>query len=255
MKLSINLNKIALLRNSRGNNNPSLIHYANECIALGVDGLTLHPRPDHRHATSEDVISISKLCKRNNIEFNLEGNPFSLPDGDFLGFYELCKISTPSQITLVPDSLDQVTSDHGWQKGYCDNELKDFVLNIKKLEYTPTMRISLFIDADISSVEYAAEVGADRIEIYTGPLAYEYENGNSEKCNTIEHNIHLCIEKAKELRLGVNAGHDLNLYNIPVLKNCGIINEVSIGHAIMVDALKFGFHDTIMKYIESVSKD
>ena len=186
MKLSINLNKIALLRNSRGNNNPSLIHYANECIALGVDGLTLHPRPDHRHATSEDVISISKLCKRNNIEFNLEGNPFSLPDGDFLGFYELCKISTPSQITLVPDSLDQVTSDHGWQKGYCDNELKDFVLNIKKLEYTPTMRISLFIDADILLIGPAQPAVTDVSKSEDLTLA-QSDGVEKISCSSMEH--------------------------------------------------------------------
>ena len=248
MKLSVNLNKIALLRNSRGSDNPSLADYARESIELGVDGLTLHPRPDHRHATSEDVISISQLCKDNNIEFNLEGNPFSRPDGDFLGFYELCKISTPNQITLVPDSLEQVTSDHGWQKGHFDDELKSFIKNIKEIH----SRISLFIDADPMFVEYASESGADRIEIYTGPFAYYLDSGNKDSFNKSKNKISACIQKAIELKLGINAGHDLNLNNLPHLKDCGIIDEVSIGHAIMTDSLKFGFHNTIIKYQECI---
>ena len=132
MKLSVNLNKIALLRNSRGNDSPSLQDYANIAIKLGVDGLTLHPRPDHRHATSNDAKEISKICKDNNLEFNLEGNPFSLPENDFLGFKELCNITCPNQITLVPDTLDQVTSDHGWQPGYLDDRLYEFLKDIKK---------------------------------------------------------------------------------------------------------------------------
>ena len=127
MKLSVNLNKIALLRNSRGNNVPSLREYANLAISLGVDGLTLHPRPDHRHATSNDALEVSKICNDSNLEFNLEGNPFSLPEQDFLGFKQLCNLAQPHQITLVPDSLDQVTSDHGWQPGYLDNKLSEFV--------------------------------------------------------------------------------------------------------------------------------
>ena len=248
MKLSVNLNKIALLRNSRGSDNPSLNAYARESIALGVDGLTLHPRPDHRHATSEDTIFISQLCKDNNIEFNLEGNPFSLPDGDFLGFYELCKLSTPHQITLVPDSLDQVTSDHGWQKGYFDDELKSFIQNIKEIN----SRTSLFIEADPALVEYAAESGVDRIEIYTGPFAYHLNSGDSGSFKKTKTKISACIKKAKELKLGINAGHDLNLINLPYLKDCGMIDEVSIGHAIMTDALKFGFHDTIIKYLKCI---
>ncbi len=248
MKLSVNLNKIALLRNSRGNESPSLQDYANLAIKLGVDGITLHPRPDHRHATSNDAKEISKICKDNNLEFNLEGNPFSLPEGEFLGFKELCNIACPNQITLVPDTLDQVTSDHGWQPGYLDDRLAAFLKDIKK----QNSRTSLFIDADPKSVDYAAKLGFDRIEIYTGPFAHFLEAKNINLFNKTKKNIIECIAKAKDLGLGVNAGHDLNLENLPYLKQCGNIDEVSIGHAIVTDALKFGFTDTIMKYIKVI---
>ena len=248
MKLSVNLNKIALLRNSRGNNLPSLREYANLAIRLGVDGLTLHPRPDHRHATSNDALEVSKICKDNNLEFNLEGNPFSLPEEDFLGFKQLCNLTQPHQITLVPDSLDQVTSDQGWQPGYLDNKLSEFVKEIK----STNSRMSLFIDANPKSVEYAANLGFDRVEIYTGPFAHFLESKNFDLFNQTKTNIIECIEKANDFGLGVNAGHDLNLENLPHLKQCGIIDEVSIGHAIMTDALKFGFSDTIIKYIKLI---
>tara|TARA_B100001121_G_scaffold275059_1_gene263309 strand:- start:593 stop:1348 length:756 start_codon:yes stop_codon:yes gene_type:complete len=248
MKLSVNLNKIALLRNSRGNDSPSLEDYANLAIKLGVDGLTLHPRPDHRHATSNDAKEISKICKDNNLEFNLEGNPFSLPENDFLGFKELCNITFPNQITLVPDTLDQVTSDHGWQPGHLDDELIKFLEEVKKLN----SRTSLFIDSDPKSVDYAAKLGFDRVEIYTGPFAHLLKENKLDLFKQTQKNIIECIAKARDLGLGVNAGHDLNLENLPHLKQCGIIDEVSIGHAIMTDALKFGFSDTIMKYIKII---
>lgn len=250
MNLSVNLNKIALIRNSRGNDTPSLIDYAKKCIALGVDGLTLHPRPDHRHATSEDAINVSKICKQNNIEFNLEGNPFSLPNQDFIGFKQLCEQTSPHQVTLVPDDPEQITSDHGWQPGFCDLELTYFLDSIKDLN----IRTSLFIDARIESVKYASDFGFDRVEIYTGPFANslaikDFKNFNSYKNAVIE-----CINTANKCNLGINAGHDLNLDNIPHLIECGNIDEVSIGHAIITDALKFGFENTIIKYLDSVRK-
>ena len=251
MNLSVNLNKIALIRNSRGNNLPSLIDYAEQCIELGVDGLTLHPRPDHRHATSEDAISISKICKNHGIEFNLEGNPFSLPDGDFIGFKELCIQAAPNQVTLVPDDLQQITSDHGWQPDFCNDQLQLFLDSLKGL----SVRTSLFIDADISSVKFASKIGFDRIEIYTGPFAnylVDEDLTNFEKC---KNEITDCINAAHQLNLGINAGHDLNLENLPHLIACGLVDEVSIGHAIITDALKFGFKDTIIKYINSVRKN
>ena len=250
MKLSVNLNKIALLRNSRGHDNPSLIEYALKCIDMGVDGLTLHPRPDHRHATSDDAINISKICKDRGIEFNLEGNPFSLPDGEFIGFHELCLRSTPDQITLVPDDLEQITSDQGWQPGYLDNELRDFINLVKGTK----SRTSLFIDANSSSVQYAAEIGFDRIEIYTGPFASYLSDKDFTNFNSCKSDITKCISAARESKLGINAGHDLNLDNLPHLIECGKVDEVSIGHAIVTDALKFGFEDTIIKYIDSLRK-
>ena len=251
MKLSVNLNKIALLRNSRGHDNPSLIEYAQKCIDLGVDGLTLHPRPDHRHATSNDAINISKICKDHGIEFNLEGNPFSLPDGNFIGFHQLCLRSNPDQITLVPDNLDQITSDHGWQPGFLDNELRDFINLIGETK----TRTSLFIDAKINSVQYAKDIGFDRVEIYTGPFANYLSDEDFENFNICKSEITKCISFARESKLGINAGHDLNLDNLSHLIDCGKVDEVSIGHAIIIDALKFGFEDTIIKYIKSLRKN
>ena len=251
MKLSVNLNKIALLRNSRGHDNPSLIEYAQKCIDLGVDGLTLHPRPDHRHATSNDAINISKICKDHGIEFNLEGNPFSLPDGNFIGFHQLCLRSNPDQITLVPDNLDQITSDHGWQPGFLDNELRDFINLIGETK----TRTSLFIDAKINSVQYAKDIGFDRVEIYTGPFSNYLSDEDFENFNICKSEITKCISFARKSKLDINAGHDLNLDNLPHLIECGKVDEVSIGHAIITDALKFGFADTIIKYIDSIRKN
>ena len=247
MKLSVNLNKIALLRNSRGSNTPSLEAYANKAISLGIDGLTLHPRPDHRHATSNDALNIGSLCKEKSLEFNLEGNPFSQPKNEFLGFYELCLQAKPDQITLVPDGEGQLTSDSGWEPGFQDSELKSFIAKVNELN----CRTSLFINADIHSVEYASDMNFDRIEIYTGPFAQACLLDKNElqiNCDKIKE----VINRAQELELGVNAGHDLSLDNIEVLKSCGSVDEVSIGHAIMTDSLKYGFDDTIMKYINII---
>ena len=248
MKLSVNLNKIALIRNSRGSDNPSLMDYANKCIELGVDGLTLHPRPDHRHATSEDAINLSKLCKDHNIEFNLEGNPFSIPDGAFIGFQELCAQANPHQVTLVPDNLQQITSDHGWQPGFLDNELKGFIGLLKN----SNARTSLFIDANAEAVEYAESIGFDRVEIYTGPFAKSLEERDQTNLALCKSNIIECINLAKQSMLGINAGHDLNLNNLHYLVKMGNINEVSIGHAIIIDSLHYGFEETILKYLNII---
>ena len=252
MKLSINLNKIALLRNARGEGKPSVENFANKAIDMGANGLTLHPRPDHRHATSEDVIVISNLCKDRKVEFNIEGNPFSEPSGDFKGFVNLVKESQPDQITLVPDLPNQITSDHGWESGDHDDLLKEVILELKKVSVKS--RISLFVDnvkdnqPNYSSIDYAIKVGADGIEIHTGLFSKCFEEGDL----SITAHLENLIVKANDMNIFVNAGHDLNLQNLPELVRIGGVNEVSIGHAIVIDALKYGFDDTIKKYIDVI---
>ena len=250
MKLSINLNKIALLRNARGEGNPSLEDFANRAIDLGVSGLTLHPRPDHRHATSDDVVSLSELCKNKQVEFNIEGNPFSMPSEPFKGFVNLVKECQPDQITLVPDLPNQITSDHGWEPGDHDNKLKEIICELKAI--SPKSRVSLFVDstkngeANVEAVDYAALMGANSIEIHTGYFAQCIAKQDF----AISSLIKSIIQKANQFNILVNAGHDLNLLNLPELVRIGGVDEVSIGHAIIVDALNFGFDDTIKKYID-----
>ena len=245
MKLSINLNKIALLRNARGENYPDLKYFANKAIDLGVDGLTLHPRPDHRHATSKDVIEISKIANNRGVEFNLEGNPFSKPNNEFQGFCELVEIISPDQITLVPDSIDQITSDHGWMPGSHDDKLINVIKKLKKLSISS--KISLFIDK-IAGVEYASQMNVDSIEIHTGKFSKAIDQGESSILTEVSEIIEMALDK----NLLVNAGHDLNLNNLKHLVAMGNINEVSIGHAVIIDSLHYGFEETIKKYLKII---
>ena len=252
MNFSLNLNKIALLRNARGDNYPKLEDFAFRAINLGIDGLTLHPRPDHRHATSSDVQSISSICKDNSVEFNLEGNPFSKPSNSYLGFIELVNISKPEQITLVPDADNQITSDHGWSPRDDANKLREKILNLK--DQSDKSRISLFIDnldnnlLNFKVLDFCLEVGADTVEIHTGPYAKGIKSSNKSVIN----NMLELATKAKSCGLKVNAGHDLCLDNLEYLRKMDIIDEVSIGHSIIVDALNYGFDDTIKRYIEII---
>ena len=254
MKFSLNLNKIALLRNARGENNPSLEEFAILAINLGVDGLTLHPRPDHRHATSDDVISLASLAKSRNIDFNLEGNPFSEGFKKFMGFNNLVEVCQPEQITLVPDMPDQITSDHGWESGDHDQKLRDSVKLLKSL--SSHSQISLFVDqlkgnkANIDIIDYAQDMGVDGIEIHTGQFSKCIETGDLSIISSLSE----LISKANSTDLFVNAGHDLNLMNLPELIKIGGVNEVSIGHAVIVDALKNGFEDTIKSYINTIKE-
>ena len=245
MKLSINLNKIALLRNAREENYPDLNYFANKAIDLGVDGLTLHPRPDHRHATSKDVINLAKLSKERHVEFNIEGNPFSKPNGDFLGFIELVEIIKPNQVTLVPDEVNQITSDHGWSEGNHDDELIDAIAQIRNC--SKDSKISLFID-DIEGVAYANRLSVELIEIHTGKFAKNISDGNELIVDEVE-NI---VKIAQDMGILVNAGHDLNLENLKYLVMMDNINEVSIGHAIIVDSLHYGYEDTLKKYLKII---
>jgi len=245
MKLSVNLNKVALLRNSRGENYPDLKYFANKAVDLGVDGLTLHPRPDHRHATSNDVIELAKISKDRGVEFNIEGNPFSKQNNEFVGFCELVKIINPDQITLVPDTIDQTTSDHGWINGPHDEDLKNTIKLLK--DSSNNSKISLFID-DLKGVEYAAEMNADLIEIHTGKFSKGIDNGDMSVISEVKK----IIDCALQNNLLINAGHDLNLKNLHYLVEIGNINEVSIGHAIIIDSLNYGFEETISKYLEII---
>ena len=254
MKFSLNLNKIALLRNARGENNPSLEEFAILAINLGVDGLTLHPRPDHRHATSDDVISLASLAKSRNIDFNLEGNPFSEGFKKFMGFNNLVEVCQPEQITLVPDLPNQITSDHGWESGDHDQKLRESVKLLKSL--SSHSQISLFVDqlkgnkANIDIIDYAQDMGVDGIEIHTGQFSKCIETGDLSIISSLSE----LISKANSTDLFVNAGHDLNLMNLPELIKIGGVNEVSIGHAVIVDALKNGFEDTIKSYINTIKE-
>tara|TARA_B000000475_G_scaffold4941_1_gene4359 strand:- start:64 stop:807 length:744 start_codon:yes stop_codon:yes gene_type:complete len=247
MKLSVNLNKIALLRNARGENYPDLEYFANMAIDLGVNGLTLHPRPDHRHATSEDVIRLAKISKERKVEFNIEGNPFSHPNKDFLGFCELVEKIQPDQITLVPDTIDQITSDHGWMRGPHDNKLRHSIKHLR--EKSVDSKISLFVD-DINGVEYAHDMQVDLIEIHTG----RFSNGIQKNNMSVIGDIKKMIDSALDKNLLINAGHDLNLNNLHYLVEIGNINEVSIGHAIIIDSLNYGFKNTISKYLDIIRK-
>jgi len=245
MKLSINLNKVALLRNARGENYPDLSYFAHKAIDLGVNGLTLHPRPDHRHATSNDVVEIANICKERKVEFNIEGNPFSEPNETFKGFCELIDTIKPDQVTLVPDKINQITSDHGWKSGDHDKNLIDKINYIKS--NSSSSKISLFID-NIKGVKYAKKLNVDLIEIHTGEFAKSIANNDE----TILLKINEMIDYALKNNLLINAGHDLNLNNLHYLVKLGNINEVSIGHAIIVDSLLYGFEETILKYLKII---
>ncbi len=245
MKLSINLNKVALLRNARGENYPDLSYFAHKAIDLGVNGLTLHPRPDHRHATSNDVIEIANICKERKVEFNIEGNPFSEPNKTFKGFCELVDTIKPDQVTLVPDKINQITSDHGWKSGNHDQNLIDKINFIKN--NSSTSKISLFID-NIKGVKYAKNLNVDLIEIHTGEFAKSIANNDQ----TILSKINEMIDYALNNNLLINAGHDINLNNLHYLVKLGNINEVSIGHAIIVDSLLYGYEETILKYLKII---
>ena len=242
--LSVNLNKIALLRNARGSNYPSLIDIAGICSKHEICGITLHPRPDERHATSSDVIEISNFCKEQDLEFNIEGNPFTLENDSFRGFEDLVKEINPYQATLVPDLKDQVTSDHGWSSGDHDSELK---LIVERLQRNCTF-VSLFIDLEKESVDYALEIGVNAVEVYTGPYA---KLSLSERPKYID-KMYEIFQYIKSNNLKLNAGHDLNLENLPDLIELNIIDEVSIGHAIITESIVYGLDNILSKYIKII---
>lgn len=234
-RLSVNINKIATLRNARGGNNPDVIRSAIDCERFGAQGITVHPRPDERHIRFKDVIELKAVVKT---EFNIEG----YPDQRYL---DLIAQARPTQSTLVPDSPVTLTSNKGWDTVAHADHLKVIVRKIK----SSGTRVSIFVDADPAMVEGAAAVGADRVELYTGPYAEDFPKNKEE---AVEPYIK-AGEMAKSLGLGLNAGHDLDLNNLKYLKtSIPWIDEVSIGHALICDSLYLGLENTIQLYLRQL---
>ena len=236
VNLSVNINKIAGLRNARGGNNPDLLKMATDIQSYGADGITVHPRPDQRHITYKDVIELPKVV---NKEFNIEGNPID----KFVNL--VCRIK-PTQVTLVPDSIDAITSNAGWDTIQNKNLLKDVVSEFKK----NGIRTSIFVDPNLKLIEGAKETGADRIELYTESYASHFEKGNLKEMNKFIDSSLL----ANELDLGINAGHDLNLQNIKYfVSKIPFLDEVSIGHALICESLYLGIENVVNLYLQKMT--
>lgn len=242
--LSVNLNKIALIRNSRPGNYPNVVSHGELCIASGADGLTVHPRPDQRHIRPHDVYELSELVKGHpGIEFNIEGNPYAESMGDFPGFIKLVNDVRPHQCTLVPDSNDQLTSDHGFNLKTSGEKLRPLIRELQD----NGVRVSLFMDPDIEQISLAKDIGADRIELYTGPYA-EAHKLNSPDFDALFQTYLAAAVHAQKIGIGLNAGHDLNLENLAHFRQVPALLEVSIGHALIVDAIAMGLTNAVQAY-------
>lgn len=232
-KLSVNINKIATLRNSRGGNNPDVVKAAIDVQHFGADGVTVHPRPDERHIRYSDVREIKKII---TTEFNIEGNCSEQK------FVDLVLETRPHQVTLVPDVLGQLTSDHGWNTITHKNYLTEMIQVFKNAG----IRVSIFVDPDPEMVIGAAATGTDRIELYTEQYARQFAGGQQKEA--IAPYV-AAAEKARELGIGLNAGHDLDLHNLAYFaQNIPWLDEVSIGHALITDALYYGLQNTVQLY-------
>lgn len=230
-KLSVNINKVATLRNARGGNNPDVLRVAQDCERFGAQGITVHPRPDQRHIRYQDVRDLKPLL---TTEFNIEGNPIS-------EFIALVLENRPTQVTLVPDGHDQITSNHGWDTKTHLNFLSDVTARF----HEAGIRVSIFVGADEEMVDYASRAGADRVELYTEPYAAAYA---ADRDAAIAPFIR-AAKAAQAFGLGLNAGHDLNLQNLAFYKQqIPWTDEVSIGHALICDALYLGLEETIRRY-------
>ena len=246
--LSINLNKIALLRNSRDTNFPDPVYFAERCIDLGCQGITVHPRPDMRHIRPDDVTRLSTLVSGHaDVEYNIEGNPFASTSGDYPGFVELTLEHCPDQVTLVPDSDDQLTSDHGFDLNHSGESLVPIIERFQR----DGIRVSLFMDPNIEQIQLAHDIGADRIELYTGPYAESFQR-NAPDFQTVHERFSTAAQYAQSLGLGVNAGHDLNLKNLETFSTIPNILEVSIGHAFIVDTMLLGIDNAIRAYLAAL---
>ena len=243
--LSVNLNKVALLRNSRAGNFPDVLAFGRRCLQLGVDGLTVHPRPDQRHIRASDVMPIAQLVREfSGREFNMEGNPFAPPNKNYPGFLTLAELAKPHQCTLVPDNNDQLTSDHGFDLYRDGDRLQPVLENLRRND----IRSSLFMDPIPAQIQLAKDIGADRIELYTGPYAAAVLTDDP-KVDQIFAQFAAAANLAMTLGLGVNAGHDLNLENLPRFARIPSLLEVSIGHALTVDALTLGWDKAVSEYL------
>jgi pyridoxine 5-phosphate synthase len=237
-KLSVNINKVATLRNTRNLGIPSITHAAVLCLDAGAHGITIHPRPDHRHIRPEDVADLAELLRQYpHAEFNIEGNPMI----EYMHHVEAVK---PAQCTLVPDAREAFTSNHGWDlTGDNESRLRPLIKRLKELG----CRVSLFMDPVPEGIEKVKQLGADRIELYTEPYAAAFAKGDRKIVETYA----ATAQRAIDLGLGVNAGHDLNLQNLTYfLRSVPGIAEVSIGHALIGDALEFGLAATVKKYLD-----
>ncbi len=234
-KLSVNINKIATIRNARGGNNPNVLKVAQDAESFGAQGITVHPRPDERHIRYQDVRDIRPII---TTEFNIEGNPID-------SFTQLVLEVVPTQVTLVPDSHDQITSNHGWDT----IENKAFLTDICKTFKAAGIRTSIFVDADPRMVEGAKICGADRVELYTEP----YASGYAKNRETAIAPFVAAAEEARHVGLGLNAGHDLSLENLAYYHQLiPWTDEVSIGHALICDALYLGLQETIKRYLQAL---
>ena len=235
-RLSVNINKVATLRNARGGNLPDVEQFARDCERFGAEGITVHPRPDERHITRADVHALAGIVET---EFNIEGNPEP-------AFMDLVLAVKPTQVTLVPDAHNQLTSNHGWDTKVHLAKLTAIIQRFK----LAGIRVSVFVDANPEMVEYAAKAGADRVELYTGPYAEMYDKDPNEALAMYRP----AAEKAHKLGLGLNAGHDLNLRNLKAFAEAfPWLDEVSIGHALIADALYLGIEETIKQYKYALS--
>jgi len=233
--LSVNINKVALIRNARGSNLPDILEFAKDCERFGAQGITIHPRPDERHIRYSDIPLLKEVVQT---EFNIEGNPTPK-------FLELVLANKPHQCTLVPDAPDALTSDNGWDTITHKAFLTDVIGQLK----AAGIRVSLFINPVEEMLEGAKAVGTDRIEFYTGPYAYQYSNNKEEAIKAYKE----AGQVANRLGLGINAGHDLNLTNLNYFVNeVDKVLEVSIGHALVCDALYLGLHNTIAQYLRKL---
>ncbi|WP_369935344.1 pyridoxine 5'-phosphate synthase [Xanthomonas tesorieronis] len=245
-QLSVNVNKIAVLRNSRGGELPSVLEAARACLDAGAHGITVHPRPDRRHIHAEDVLALAELTRARGVEFNIEGNPFAPPRPGYPGLIPLCAQARPAQATLVPDGDGQLTSDHGFDFGRDSERLRPLIAELKALG----CRVSLFVDADNPDLARAAELGADRVELYTGPYADAFERGDAAAPAAFA----AAARRAQAAGLGVNAGHDLSQDNLGAfLAAVPQVLEVSIGHALIGEALYAGLDATVKAYLEIVA--